>query len=404
MAYTRLTLGSKGDDVKKLQTELNKYGYGLDVDGSFGQKTNDAVRDYQSKNGLSVDGVVGNNTWGKLVGSSTNNASSGGNTATSSKPTYTQSDVVTQAMNMLQNQQANKPGAYTSSYSDQIAALMDKINNRESFEYDFNADPLYQQYKNQYTNLGRLAMEDTMGQAAMLSGGYGNSYATTAGNQAYQSYLNELNNIIPELYNAALNRYQMEGNELKDNLSLLTDMDNIDYNRYRDNVSDYYTELNYLTDDARYKAEDDYNKYLQEYAQWESDRNFNYQKEVDDRNFNYQKEQDERNWAYQQERDAISDARYESELAAQQAAAATGNSELKQYQEEQLLEYVQNGDWAGLDWYVDVLRERNLIDDSVAGAWLAYIPDSYYNDTDNDTTKEDGFSTSAYMRAKYGRK
>ena len=67
MAYTRLTLGSKGDDVKKLQTELNKYGYGLDVDGSFGQKTNDAVRDYQSKNGLSVDGVVGNNTWGCLL-------------------------------------------------------------------------------------------------------------------------------------------------------------------------------------------------------------------------------------------------------------------------------------------------------------------------------------------------
>lgn len=63
---------------------------------------------------------------------------------------------LTQAMNMLKNKQANKPGIYTSSYSDQISALMDKINNREKFEYYFNADPLYQQYKNQYTNLGKL--------------------------------------------------------------------------------------------------------------------------------------------------------------------------------------------------------------------------------------------------------
>ena len=383
MAYTRLTLGAKGDDVKKLQTELNKHGYGLNVDGSFGEKTNAAVRDYQTKNNLSVDGVVGNNTWGKLIGGHTSNSNS--TPTASSKPTYTQSDVVTQAMNMLQNQQANKPGAYTSSYSDQISALMDKINNREKFEYDFNADPLYQQYKNQYTNLGKLAMEDTMGQAAMLSGGYGNSYATTAGNQAYQSYLNELNNVVPELYNAALNKYQIEGNELKDNLALLTDMDNIDYGRYRDNVSDYYTELDYLTDDARYKSENDYNKYLQEYSQWENDRNFN-----------YQKEQDAKNWAYQQERDAISDARYEQELAAQKASSSSKSNGLKQYQEEKLIEYAENEDWAGLDKYIEVLRGSGL-SDAIASYWLAYIPDNYY-------APENKLHTSIYdyMREKYG--
>ena len=49
------------------QRELVDAGYSLTVDGSFGPATNTAVRSYQSKVGLVVDGVVGNNTWGSLV-------------------------------------------------------------------------------------------------------------------------------------------------------------------------------------------------------------------------------------------------------------------------------------------------------------------------------------------------
>ncbi|WP_076262346.1 phage tail tip lysozyme [Intrasporangium flavum] len=59
--------GSSGEAVKGLQRELVDAGYSLTVDGSFGPATNTAVRSYQSKVGLVVDGVVGNNTWGSLV-------------------------------------------------------------------------------------------------------------------------------------------------------------------------------------------------------------------------------------------------------------------------------------------------------------------------------------------------
>jgi hypothetical protein len=59
--------GSTGEAVKGLQRELVDAGYSLTVDGSFGPATNSAVRSYQSKVGLVVDGVVGNNTWGSLV-------------------------------------------------------------------------------------------------------------------------------------------------------------------------------------------------------------------------------------------------------------------------------------------------------------------------------------------------
>lgn len=60
--------GSKGNTVKALQTLLNGYGYNCGtVDGDFGIKTQTAVKAYQKAKGLDVDGVVGVNTWGKLL-------------------------------------------------------------------------------------------------------------------------------------------------------------------------------------------------------------------------------------------------------------------------------------------------------------------------------------------------
>ncbi|MCL2082955.1 MAG: peptidoglycan-binding protein [Oscillospiraceae bacterium] len=60
--------GSKGENVKLLQRELNKRGAVLKVDGDFGPKTDAAVRAYQKKQGLVVDGVVGEKTWKRLLG------------------------------------------------------------------------------------------------------------------------------------------------------------------------------------------------------------------------------------------------------------------------------------------------------------------------------------------------
>lgn len=58
--------GSKGDDVKKLQTKL-----GLNADGVFGSGTEAAVKKWQADNGLTSDGIVGEGTWGKMFGGQT---------------------------------------------------------------------------------------------------------------------------------------------------------------------------------------------------------------------------------------------------------------------------------------------------------------------------------------------
>lgn len=57
-----MKIGTVNESVKWLQFELNRYGYGLAVDGKFGSKTKAAVMDFQKKNNLVIDGIVGKNT------------------------------------------------------------------------------------------------------------------------------------------------------------------------------------------------------------------------------------------------------------------------------------------------------------------------------------------------------
>lgn len=180
---------------------------------------------------------------------------------------YQQSAGVSAAKDYLDNIINNKPGDYQSQYKGQLDALYQQIMNRDPFTFDLNGDALYQQYKDQYQNLGRQAMQDTMGQAAAMTGGYGSSYATTAGNQAYQNYLTQLNNIVPDLYNAAYGRYTQEGADLMNRLNLAQSMEDSDYGRYRDTVSDWNAERDYANSDY-------WNKYNADYGNWQDMLNY----------------------------------------------------------------------------------------------------------------------------------
>lgn len=64
MAY--LSQGSKGEDVKKVQLALNRAGSSLTIDGVYGPKTVQAVKNFQEDNGLSRDGICGPKTMVKL--------------------------------------------------------------------------------------------------------------------------------------------------------------------------------------------------------------------------------------------------------------------------------------------------------------------------------------------------
>ena len=63
-----LRKGARGNITKLLQEKLVKLGYNTNgVDGIFGSGTYSAVREFQKTRGLSADGIVGQNTWRKLL-------------------------------------------------------------------------------------------------------------------------------------------------------------------------------------------------------------------------------------------------------------------------------------------------------------------------------------------------
>lgn len=155
-------------------------------------------------------------------------------------------DRLQQSQAALDSHLTAKPGDYQSKYQGQIDQVMQNITNRKPFQYDVNADALYQQYKDRYTQMGRQAMQDTMGQAAALTGGYGNTYAQNAGQQAYGAYMQGLTDKIPELYQLALDKYDRDATLEKEKYSLLKDADATDYGRWGDRLSQWNTDRNYL--------------------------------------------------------------------------------------------------------------------------------------------------------------
>lgn len=174
---------------------------------------------------------------------------------------YTPGSAVQQAQAYLNQVQSRRPGEYQSQWDGELTELYNRIANRKPFSYDIGTDPVYQQYREQYQRQGRLAMQDTMGQAAALTGGYGSTYGEQVGQQAYNAYLQNLNDVVPDLYNAAYNRYRDEGTDLYNQYGLLSDRENQAYSRYRDTVNDYYSDLS----DARSAYDSAYSR---DYNQW----------------------------------------------------------------------------------------------------------------------------------------
>ena len=69
--------GSRGDEVTQIQTKLKRWGYYTgSIDGIYGTQTQKAVRYFQSKNGLTVDGIAGKNTLAAMGIYSSSNSNS----------------------------------------------------------------------------------------------------------------------------------------------------------------------------------------------------------------------------------------------------------------------------------------------------------------------------------------
>ena len=133
----------------------------------------------------------------------------------------------------------------------QYNQALNNITNRKAFEYDLSNDMLFQQAKEQYQAMGKTAMADTIGQASAMTGGYGNSYAATAGNQAYQAHLRELNNSISDYYAMALSTYNNETNRLNGVFNALSTDRSNEFNEWQGNWNVYNNLYNMYSGEVR---------------------------------------------------------------------------------------------------------------------------------------------------------
>lgn len=198
---------------------------------------------------------------------------------------------------------------YTYSDSEAKEAAKKAYTNRDKFNYDLGSDMNYQQAKEQYQALGKMAMNDTIGKASSLTGGYANSYATSAGQQAYNNYLTQLNENIPDYYAMALNAYEREGNELLNKYNLYNTEEQQEYSKYMDTYNNLLNLAQLENSDAT------------------TERNYEYQKARDALADEWQQKQ----WDYQLERDKISDSQWEKNylLSALSNSSSSGSSSTK---------------------------------------------------------------------------
>ncbi len=157
--------------------------------------------------------------------------------------------------------EAKEPEKRTEKYSESRDRLLDEYLNREPYDFNINTDRLYRQYADMYKKQGEAAMRDTVAGAASKTGGYGSSYAAIAGAQAYQGYLDKLNEIVPVLEQRAYDRYTDEGETARESIGILDDLDSKEYDKYRDDMDDYKDLREYYRKVYEYDNDYDFGMY-----------------------------------------------------------------------------------------------------------------------------------------------
>ena len=187
---------------------------------------------------------------------------------------------------------------YTNRYDDTIQDLLGQIVNREDFSYDPEKDPLYGQYRKQYAREGQRATADALGAAAAASGGIASSYANTAAAQAGNYYAAQMTDKIPELYQLAYNKYLSDYNMKLSDLGAVQGAEQSDYDKFLNELQQYNTnrtfDYNAWLDEYNMIANNlqtasgleqlEYTKYLNDLNQYNTDREFNYGQLLDEIN------------------------------------------------------------------------------------------------------------------------
>lgn len=187
---------------------------------------------------------------------------------------FEESEYTEKYRNKLTDVENSKPDAFTSKYSEQIASLLDSIYNQKEFSYNPTMDEGFQNYREMYQNNARRAMQDTMGQAAQLTGGYGSTAAQTAAQQSYDQTMSGLNDKYLDFWDRAYQKYRDNVSDQYNKLGAFNNQDNIDYSRYRDDVTDWQTDRSYYAGQLANSQNYDLNVYNADLSHYQNNRDY----------------------------------------------------------------------------------------------------------------------------------
>ena len=212
----------------------------------------------------------------------------------------------------------------TNKWADELESRYNQIANREKFSYDMNNDAFYKQYAQRYQQNAKLAMDDTVGQVSALTGGYGNSYAQTAGQAMYNQQMQGLNDKATELYQLALQQYNMEGDRLNNLYSMAANAYGMEQDRINAEVAEAQWNAQFAEQQRQYKLDMAYNtsRAMAQDAQFAQQMAYDYSRAK------AQDAQWQKTFDYNAGRDAVSDSRYKDELAYKYASLAQNQAEL----------------------------------------------------------------------------
>ena len=223
-----------------------------------------------------------------------------------SKPTYSESDRLTDARDELTEIEGywkeKYPDGYQSKYGDKISELIGKLEETEKFNYDVESDPLWNSIKDQYQRNALLGMQNAIGDAAALTGGYGSSNAVIAGQQAYQQSISEMTDIIPKLHDTALGAWQANRGALTDNLYAVMNAEDMEYSKWQDEYNMWANDRDYMAQKVANMSDEEFDHYLAELSSWQTDRAYYAgQKQTTIANQQWQAEMDENRRQFNQQ-------------------------------------------------------------------------------------------------------
>ena len=239
------------------------------------------------------------------------------------------------------------------SWQTELDTAYENYKNRGKFSYDPEQDTAYKQYRQAYLDMGQLAMKDTVGKASSLTGGYGNSYATSAGAGAYMNYASQAAQALPTYRQMALSEYEAEGNRLLNSYNMASDGRNFEYQQERDRIADeqWQQEFDYQKSrdsvaDSQWQQQFDYQKSRDTVSdsQWQQTQDRAYEQWL--KEFDYQKSRDsvadtqwQQSFNYQKSRDAVADTQW------QQSHDTAYEQWLKEYNYQKSRDAVADSQW-----------------------------------------------------------